>query len=139
MQATNDRVSMLMDYAHFYHDAIIHYRASNMKLHIDLDTAYLALPKARSWGAGRFYLSNRIDNTHPIPSPIPNVPILTKCVTLRNVISLATEAEVGTVHNNGKVTVPIIRALNEMGHIQGPIPLKIDNTTAEGFLNRNVL
>ena len=53
-------------------------------------------------------------------------------------MSSAAEAEVGTVHHNGKVAVPIITALNEMGHLQGPIPLKTDNLTAEGFLNKKI-
>ena len=40
-----------MDYAHIYPDAKIRYYASDMQLYIDLDTAYLVLPKARSRGA----------------------------------------------------------------------------------------
>ena len=74
-QATNDKVSTLMDYTHLYHDAVIHYCASNMQLYINLDAAYLVLPKACSRGAGHFYLSNKIDNTHTIPYPTPNGPI----------------------------------------------------------------
>ena len=135
---TNDKVTMLMDYAHTYPTATIRYHASDMQLHIDSDAAYLVLPKARSRGAGHFYLSDKIADNHSIPTPTPNGPILTECVTLRNVMSSAAEAEVGTVHHNGKVAVPIITALNEMGHLQGPIPLKTDNLTAEGFLNKKI-
>ena len=57
---------------------------------------------------------------------------------LRSVMSLAAKAEVGTVHHNGKLAVPIITALTEIGHVQGPILLKTDNATAEGFLNRSI-
>ena len=42
------------------------------------------------------------------------------------------------VHHNGKVTVPIVTVLTEMGHIKGPISLKIDNSTAKDFLNRSM-
>ena len=37
-----------------------------------------------------------------------------------------------------KVAVPMTIVFNEMGHIQGPIPLKTDNATTEGFLNRSM-
>ena len=94
-----------MDYAHTYPSATIRYHASDMQLHIDSDAAYLVLPKARSRGAGHFYLSDKIADNHSIPTPTPNGPILTECVTLRNVMSSAAEAEVGTVHHNGKVAV----------------------------------
>ena len=106
-----------MDYTHSHHDAIICYHASDMQLHIDSDASYLVLPKARSRGAGHFYFSHKIDTTHSIPAPTPIGLILTKCVTLRNVMSSADETEVGTVHQNRKVAVPIITALNEMEHI----------------------
>ena len=70
MQATNDKVSMLMDYDHSYHDAVINYYVRNLQLHIDSDAAYLILPKARSWGAGHLYLSNKIGNTlHSLSHP----------------------------------------------------------------------
>lgn len=124
-----------MNYVHTYPNAIIRYHASDIQLHIDLDTAYLVLPKIRSRGAGHFYFSNKIENTHSIPTPTPNGPILTKCATLGNAMLSAAEVEVGTFHNNSKVVVPIITVLNETGHLQGPISLKTDNLTAEGFPN----
>ena len=138
MQATNDEVSMLIDYAHSHHDTVIRYHASNMQLHIDSDAAYLVLPKVCSQGAGYFYLSNEIENTHSIPAPTPNGPILIKCVNLRNVMLSVAEAEVGTVHYDGKVAILIIAAFNEMGRIQSPVSLKIDNLTAKDFLNSNI-
>ena len=138
-QVTNNKVSMLMDYAHLHHDAVICYHASDMQLHINSDAVCLVLPKARSHGAGNFCLSNNIDKTHAIPAPTPSGLILVKCVTLRNVMSSAAETEISTVHHNKKVSVQIITALRKMEHIQGPIPLKIENATAEGFLKRNML
>ena len=57
-QAINEKVSLLIEYAHSYPDAIIRYRASHMQLYIDSDAAYLILPKPRSRGANRFYLSD---------------------------------------------------------------------------------
>ena len=127
-----------MDCAHSYLNAIIRYRASNMQLHVDSDAVYLVLTKARSRGAGHIYLSNKIDNIHFIPTPTPTGPILTEFVTLRNVMSSTAKAEVGTVHHNGKVLFPIIIVLNEMGYLQGPTPLKIDNCTAEVLINKKI-
>ena len=54
MQATNEKVSMLIDYANSHHDAVIYYRASDMQLYIDSDAAYLVLPKVRSWAQAIF-------------------------------------------------------------------------------------
>ena len=70
-----------------------------------------------------------------VPQPKTNGPILPEFQTLRNVISSAAEVEVGMVHMNGEVTIPIRIVLDKMGHPQGPTPIKTDNNTAEGFLN----
>ena len=50
-QETNNKATMLMDYAHIYLDAKIRYKASDMQLYIDYDAAYLVLLKARIRGA----------------------------------------------------------------------------------------
>ena len=79
-----------------------------MQLYIDSDAAYLVLPKARSRGVRHFYLSSTLNNMQTIPTPASNGPILTECQTLKNVMSSAAEAEVGTVFLNGKATIPIV-------------------------------
>ena len=101
-EETNDKVTILMDYAHTYPSATIHYHASDIHLHIDSDAAYLVLPKAWSGGADHFYLSNKIGNTHSIPTPTPNGPILIECVTLQNVMSSTAGVELGAVYHFGK-------------------------------------
>ena len=82
-----------MDYMATYPEATIRYHASDMCLYIDSDAAYLVLPKARSRGAGNFYLSNTPPTSNAKPEPVPNGPIHTECVTLRNVMTSAAEAE----------------------------------------------
>ena len=72
------------------------------------------------------------------PHPKLNGPILTEYTTLRNVMSSAAEAEVGTIHHNGKATVPVQTVLIKMGHLQQPTPVKTDNNTADGFLNKKI-
>ena len=115
-EETNAKAQMLMDYAHTYPDATIRYHASNMQLYMDSDAAYLVLTKAHSRDTGHFYFSNKLKNITQIPTPKPNRPVLTECVTLQHVMSSAAEAEVGTVHYNGKIAIPIRTAVIEMGH-----------------------
>ena len=107
---------MLMDYLSTYPTAIIRYHASDMCLHIDSDAAYLVLPKARSRGAGYFYLSDTPPKTNMKPNPAHNGPILDECTTLRNVMTSAAEAETQTVFHNGRTTIPIRTTLTELGH-----------------------
>ena len=135
---TNAKVQMLMDYAHTYPNATIRYHASDMQLHVDSDAAYLVLPKARSRGAGHFYLSNHTPPGIAIPTPPPNGPILTECFTIRNVMTSAAEAETGTLHHNGIAAVPLRITLDELHHKQGPTYIKTDNDTAKGFLTSSI-
>ena len=57
---TNKKYNMLLDYAHTLPDAKPRYHASDMCLHMDLDTAYLVQPKVYSRIGGHFCLSNRL-------------------------------------------------------------------------------
>ena len=134
LPATN----MLMDYLHTNPIATIRYIASDMCIHIDSDASYLVLPKARSRGAGHFYLSDRPPVSNLKPTPKPNGPILTECFTLKNVMSSAAEAETQAIYHNGKSAVPIRTTLIELGHPQPPTPLKTDNSTAFGILNSTI-
>ena len=69
MEDTNKELDILMDYAHTYPNAIIGYKASDMQLYVDSDAVYLVLPKARSGGAGHFYLSNKLTSMDKLPQP----------------------------------------------------------------------
>ena len=129
---------MLMDYAYTCPNYILRYYESDTQLYIDSDVAYLVLPNARSRGAEYFNLSKKLTNMSIPPLPKTNDPILTEYQTLKYVMSPAAEAEVGNVHNNGKAVISIRVALDEMGHLQGPTPLKKDNNTAEDFVNNTI-
>ena len=96
------------------------------------------LPKARSRGAGHFYFSDKLQNTTQTPTPKPNGPVLTECVILKKIMSSAAEAEVETVHHNGMIYIPVRKAAIEMGHPQGPTPLKTDKSTADGFFTKKI-
>ena len=130
---------MLMDYAAKQPDAIIRFHASYMCLHIDSDAAYLVRPKSRSRSAGHYYLS---DTPPPPPirtNPTPNVPILTKCQTIRTVMAYAAEAETDANFLNIQQAVPICTTLLEMGHPQPPTPIKTNIKTSHIILTGNML
>ena len=135
---TIKKTNMLIEYAATQPDAIIHFIASDMCLHIDSDAAYPVQPKSRSRAANHFYLINT-PPPHPIrPTPTPNGPILTKCQTIRTVMASATEAETGVIFLNGQQAVPMCMTLIEMGHPQPPTPIKTDIKTFHGILPVNM-
>ena len=84
-----NKITMLMDYFSTYSDDKVRYHASYMQLYIDSDAAYLVLPKARSRGTGYFYLSEKLNNMHIIPTPKTNGPILEYYQTLKYAMSSA--------------------------------------------------
>ena len=53
-------------------------------------------------------------------------------------MSSAAEAEIGALFLNSRQTIQARRTLQEMGHRQSPIPIQTDNTTALGFLTKNL-
>jgi hypothetical protein len=132
--ATATAVHQLLDYAHTHPDATIRYRASDMILRLHSDASYLSEAKARSRGAGHFYLGDK-------PSHLPvrhNGALLTTSVIMRNVMSSAAEAECGALFNNTKEAVPLRTSLTEMGYPQPPTPVDVDNSTTVGFANKNM-
>jgi hypothetical protein len=131
---------MLLDYLATHPDATIRYNASDMILSVCSDAAYLVLPNARSRAAGLFFLANRHGATSTPPAPKPNGPVHVLCKTLRTVAASASEAETGALFLNAQEAVPMITALQEMGHPQPPTgtPLETDNATAHGILHAQV-
>ena len=47
----------------------------------------------------------------------------------------AVEAEIGAAYINSQEAVPIRTLLRELGHPQPATPIKVDNSTADGFAN----
>ena len=123
-----------MDYLHFHPDAVLRYKASDMILQFEADSAYLVLPKARSRAAAWYILGND-PTSHP--RPMTNAPLLVLCNTLKNVVSSAAEAETGGIFLASQKACPLRVALQELGHPQPPqgTPVYNDNSTATGILN----
>ena len=54
-------------------------------------------------------------------------------------MSSAAEAEIGALFLNSRQAIPARTTLEEMGHKQPPTPIQTDNTTALGFVSKNML
>jgi hypothetical protein len=122
-----------IDYAALQEDAIVAYRASDMKLAIHSDASYLSEPKARSRAGGHMFMVD----TEEIP--INNGAVLNISQIIKAVVSLAAEAELGTLFINAKMAVSLRRTLEEMGHSQSCTPIQTDNLTAHALLTNKIL
>ena len=109
--------------------------ASDMILNVYSDASYLTTPKARSQAGGHFFLGSVPENNKPIKL---NVPIHSLCSVLKYVASSAAEAESGALFLNAREVKVMRLDLTELGHIQPPTPIHIDNTTTVGLVNNTI-
>ncbi len=84
--------TQLLDYLGTQEEAILTYNVSNMILAVHSDASYLSKPKACSRAGGHFFLSS---NTQ---LPANNGAILNIAHIIKNVMSLATEAELAALY-----------------------------------------
>ena len=106
---------MLLDYLATYSNAVLHYKASEMYLHINTDAVYLVAPGANNHIAGYFYLGANNSTSLPQASTI-NAPTHVICKFLKHVVSSTTEAETDGLFVNYQETIPIrhmLTALNQ--------------------------
>ena len=129
---TLKKTKKFLDYVALHPDAVLTFSASNMVLNVHSDASYLTEPKARSRAGGHFFMS---DNSK---DPKDNGAILNVAKIIKNVMSSAAEAKIGALFINSRQAVPTRTALEEMGHPQPPTPIQTDNTTALGFVKKNL-
>ena len=113
-------------------NAVIRYVTGTMQLKVESDASYLAVKGAKSRIAGHFYLEpakNYFNTTSQ------NGPITTECVTLKNVVCSAAEAECGGLFHNCQKAIEIRRQLEALGHPQQQTEVKTDNSTANSFVH----
>ena len=102
------------------------------------DVSCRVLPKAcRKW-VGHFYLNSRTLSNTAVTNPPPNVPILTECVTLRNIMTSAAEDKAGTLRQNAIAIMPLLVIPNELQYPQNVMHIKTYNDTARGFLTSTI-
>ena len=139
-QTTLDANVWILNYAAPHPNATIRYSASDMVLHLHSDASYLSEPGARSRVGGHYSLGNK--STDPTNPPLTeshlNGPIHTVSKILHNVMASAAEAEIGDTFHNGQEAVPIRTNLQELGPLQPPTPIRVNNSTAEGFANGTI-
>jgi hypothetical protein len=108
----------LLDYLATQEDAVLSYHASNMVLAVHSKESYLRNPKARSRDGEHFFLSS--DTTVP-PN---NGAVLNIAHIIKNIMSLATEAELAGLYIMACEAVYIRIILKELGHKQPPTSLQ---------------
>ena len=67
-----------------------------------------------------------------------NGAVLNVAKIIKSVMSSAAEAEIGALFINLRQAIPARRTLEDMGHKQPPTPIQTDNTTALGFVTKNL-
>jgi hypothetical protein len=118
---TEDRMQQtlqLHNYLATKEDAVlISYHASDMVLAVHINASYLSKPKAQSRAGGHFFLSC---NTTVPPN---NRVVLNIAHIIKNVMSLATKAELAGLYIMACKAIYIRIILGELGHKQPPAPL----------------
>eukprot|EP00957_Ditylum_brightwellii_P202587 15330819-Ditylum_brightwellii.AAC.1 len=104
-----------------------------MILHEQSDASYLTALEGRSQAGSHFFLSNASKkSTKNPPGDVPlNGLIHNLCEVMQNVVASAAEAKVGALFSNTRMGEQLRIALAEMEHQQPPVPICIDNSTAD--------
>ncbi len=86
----------------------------------------IPIPKVDSFSylSERRYLANEEFN---------NGTILSLASIIKHVMSLASESKLVALYYGCKIAVPIRTTLDEMGHMQSPMPVTTDNIMAQGL------
>jgi hypothetical protein len=104
-----------------------------MILHIHSDASYLSVSNARSRLGGLFFCGDKSPHEDKL-----NGSILNMASVIKNVVASAAESEVGACFQNAQSGAPLRVTLTELGHIQPPTPLRTDNSTSFGILNKTI-
>jgi hypothetical protein len=131
-EKTQATTNQLLDYLATHPDATIRYHASDMILYIHSD-AYLSVSNARSRLGGMFFLGKQIPAQDKLNGSILNVDAV-----IKNVVASAAESEVGACFHNAQSGAPLRVTLAELGQTHPPTPLRTDNSTAFGILNKTI-
>ena len=70
--------------------------------------------------------------------PPNNGAVLSIAQIIKNTMTSAADAEIGALYINTRQVVPTRYLLEEMGHPQPPTPVQTDDTTALGFVTKNL-
>lgn len=131
-ERTLEKTLYFLDYVASHPNAILTHNKSSMVLAVHSDASHLSAPNARSRAGGHFYMSNN-DEEPPNNGSVHNIAQI-----IKNVMTLAADAEIGALYINSRQAIPARQLLEEMGHTQPLTPVQTDNTTALGFVTKNL-
>jgi hypothetical protein len=123
---TKSAMEHFLDYCHTNPDAIKLDRACEMILQNHSNAAYLVEPEARSRAGDFFFLGNQ-------DGKLINSSISIIAKIIKNIVSLASKAEIAALFINAQAALPLRVALEEMGHRQPATKLITDNSTADAY------
>ena len=75
------------------------------------------------------------DNTE---DPRNNGAVVNIAQIIKSVMSSATGTEIGALFIKSQQAIPVRTTAEEMGHVQPPMPIQTDTTTALGFVMKNL-
>jgi hypothetical protein len=132
-QETQAALEYFLNYCATHPEAEIIYRASDMILTIDSDAAYQVAAKSRSRASGYHHYLGNADGK------LFNGAIFIFAKIIKAVMQSAAEAECGGLCMNAKEAVPMrITFVEELNHPQPATPIRTDNSTADGIMNKTV-
>ncbi len=129
---TTQRSQELLDYLAMQEPAALTYRKSEMVLAVHNDTSYLNEEKAQSQAGGHLFLSE------DIPFPPNNGAIHNVAEIIKGVMSSAAKAELGAMYINACKAVEDPIMLDAIGHKLSATPVQVNNSMAEGIVNKRV-
>jgi hypothetical protein len=132
-EKTQAATNQMLDYLETHPDATIRYHTSDMVLHIHIDTSNLSVSNALSRLGGLFFLGNKYPDQETLKGSILNVSAF-----IKNVVASAVDSEVGACFHNAQSGAPLRVTLTELGHTQPLTPLRTDNSTAYGIVNKKI-
>jgi hypothetical protein len=104
-----------------------------MILNIHRDDSYLSVSNARSRLGGLFFLGNKSPKQETLNGSILNV-----ATVIKNVVASAAQSEVGACFHTAQSGAPLRFTLTDLGQTQPPTPLRTDNSTAYGIVNKTI-
>jgi hypothetical protein len=111
---TADKVIKRLNYCNTHPETKIRYHASDMILHIHIDASYLSEKESKSIAGGLLlYMGSRTKTD----KKLTNGALLIMSTVLRQVMSLAAEAEIGAVFINSRQGAVLRTTLKELGHL----------------------
>jgi hypothetical protein len=132
-EKTQAATNQLLDYLATHPDATIRYHASDMIWHIHSDASYLSVSNSRSRLGGLFFCGDKSPHEDNL-----NGSILNTASVIKNMVASAAESEVRACFQNAQSGAPLRVTLAELGHIQPQTPLRTDNSTSFGILNKTI-